>query len=93
MTNAIIAISAFLTAIATGCIAFYAVQSYLLSSAIKKASEEQQRNINKFTMALIAASLFIAKYSHTSQKDVKIQDFDYKLKEVENYFKKPASQQ
>ena len=90
MANAIVSISALITAIATGVIAFYAFQSYTLSAAIKRASEEQQKNINKFTMALITAALFIARAAQ-SKTDVKIQDFDSKLKEVERYFM--ASQQ
>lgn len=85
-------ISQVLMTIATVVIAAYAIHSFKLSSEIKQASETNQKNINKLFMALIASSLFIAKYSHTSQKDVKIQDFDYKLKEVEKYFnEKPTS--
>ena len=86
MANTIVSISAIISAITTGVIAYYAFQSYMLSAAIKKASDEQQKNINKFTMGLITTALFIARAAHTSKTDVKIQEFDSKLKEVEKYF-------
>ena len=86
MSSVIVAISALITAIASGAIAFYAYQSYHLSSAIKNSSDEQQEKINKFTMALITSALFIARAAHTSKTDVRIQEFHTKLKEVEKYF-------
>ncbi|OGP66490.1 MAG: hypothetical protein A2W27_04545 [Deltaproteobacteria bacterium RBG_16_44_11] len=79
-------IAQILMAIATIIIAVYAYHSFKLSSAIKHSSETNQSNINKLYMGFITTFLYVAKYSHTSQKDVKIQDFDYKYKEVEKYF-------
>ena len=86
MSTTITVISTLVTAIASVMIAYYAYQSHLLSSAIKKASDEQQEKINKFTVALITSALFIARAAHTSKSDVRIQEFDNKLKEVEKYF-------
>ena len=70
MSTALIILVQLITAMATVAIAFFGYQSYKLTKEIKNASNKQHEDMKDLSLALITTSLYIAKYSHTTQKDL-----------------------
>ena len=87
MSTALIILVQLITAMATVAIAFFGYQSYKLTKEIKNASNKQHEDMKDLSLALITTSLYIAKYSHTTQKDVPIEGFYKKFEEVKTYFR------